>query len=192
MTYAPGKHRRRSIRLKSYDYAQAGTYFVTVCTQRRACLLGAISNGHMRLNGAGRTVHASWDQLPRRFAGVRLDEFIIMPNHVHGIIIIVGAQFIAPDDPPHHVLANHGQGAINRAPTLGEIVRAFKAASTYAIHRRTNPVFDWQRNYYEHVIRDDDSLERIRQYILDNPARWEFDRENPAATRPEPENAWRF
>ncbi|HEX9662732.1 MAG TPA: transposase [Candidatus Binatia bacterium] len=184
----PEKHRRRSIRLKGYDFGQAGAYFVTVCTQGRACLLGVV-NGEMQVNNAGRMVQASWDELPRRFAGMRVDGFVVMPNHIHGIIM-VGAQFIAPHDMQQNVFENPRQGAMNRAPTLGEIVRAFKAVSTRAIRQTTNPTFAWQRNYYEHVIRDDDSLNRIRQYILDNPARWAFDRENPAATTPEPEEAW--
>ena len=110
-----------------------------------------------------------------------------MPNHVHGIIM-VGAQFIAPQV----ILSNRfGKGAINRAPTLGEIVRTYKAVSTQLIRRAASSDFAWQRNYYEHVVRSETSLNRIRQYILDNPARWAFDRENPAAMTREPEEAWR-
>jgi REP element-mobilizing transposase RayT len=108
-----------------------------------------------------------------------------MPNHVHGIIV-VGAQFIAPS-----AVADKNQGAINRAPTLGQIVRTYKASSTRHIRATANANFAWQRNYYEHVIRDEESLNRIRQYILDNPARWDSDRENPQARPVEPENAWK-
>ena len=185
--YNSDNHHRRSIRLKGYDYGSAGAYFVTICTQNRTCWFGVLADGEMRLNDAGRVAQASWDELPARFPDVRLDTFVVMPNHVHGIII-VGAQFIAPSD--GFGTATIDQGAMNRAPTLGEIVRTFKAVSPRLIRRSANPDFAWQRNYYEHVIRDDESLNRIRQYILDNPGRWVFDRENPTATTPEPEEAW--
>jgi putative transposase len=108
-----------------------------------------------------------------------------MPNHIHSILI-VGAQFIAPSSLRHNY-HNAKSGAMNRAPTLGEIVRAYKAASTHIVRSTVNSDFAWQRNYYEHIIRDDESLNRIRQYIHDNAGRWEFDRENPAATNHEPE-----
>ena len=187
-SYDPEKHHRRSIRLKGYDYAQEGVYFVTVCTQTRACLFGAVADGEMQLNNAGQIAKTAWDDMPARFPSVRLDAFIVMPNHVHGIII-VGAQFIAPSD--GFGTATINQGAINHVHTLGEMVRAYKAATARLIRQAGNPDFAWQRNYYEHVIRDEVSLNRIRQYILDNPARWAFDRENPAATTLEPEDAWR-
>ena len=200
-SYDPEKHHRRSIRLKGYDYAQEGVYFVTVCTQNRACLVGAVADGEMQLNNAGQIAKAAWDDMPARFPSVRLDAFIVMPNHVHGIII-VGAQFIAPPKtPPTNVGAQFivppdgfgatNPGVMNYAPTLGDMVRAYKAASTRLIRQAGTPDFAWQRNYYEHVIREEESLNRIRQYILDNPARWEFDLENPAATTVESEDAWR-
>ena len=186
MKYDPDKHHRRSIRLKGYDYAGPGAYFVTICTQDRACFFGAVADGEMQLNNSGQIAKAAWDELPARFPSVRLDAFIVMPNHVHGIIM-VGAQFIAPSDG----FGATNQGVMNHAPTLGEIVRAYKAASTRLIRQAGTPDFAWQRNYYEHVVRDEESLNRIRQYILDNPERWEFDHENPAATAPDLEDAWR-
>jgi REP element-mobilizing transposase RayT len=126
---------------------------------------------------------------------VSLDSFVVMPNHIHGIII-VGAQFIAPDSVqfiapssvPHNQVDTVQEGVMNRAPTLGEIVRAFKAASTRTIRQAANPEFAWQRNYYEHIIRSEESLNRIRQYVLDNPLRWAIDRENPDASNPETKN----
>ena len=118
-----------------------------------------------------------------------LDSFVIMPNHIHGIII-VGAQFIAPASVPHNHADTADEGAMNRAPTLGEIVRSYKAVSTRLIRQTANADFAWQRNYYEHVVRSDESLNRIRQHILDNPLRWEIDRENPDASNPEAENLW--
>jgi putative transposase len=128
---------------------------------------------------------AVWNGLLGRFPTIELDQFVLMPNHVHGILVLVGVQFIAPTTPRQGVinraptLMQHGQGMINRAPTLGEIVRTFKAATTRQIRLVGLSEFGWQRNYYEHVIRDEDSLNRIRDYIATNPLRWELDRENP-------------
>jgi REP element-mobilizing transposase RayT len=148
-------------------------------------LLGEVKNQAVQLAQAGEIAQAAWNELPRRFPLVELDAFVVMPNHVHGIIL-VGAQFIAPPD----VLGKSKQGVMNHAPTLGEMVRAYKAASTRLIREADIPHFAWQRNYYEHVVRSEESLNRIRQYIFDNPARWEFDRENPMSTVPDPGQPW--
>ena len=130
----------------------------------------------MRLNNVGHAVQDVWDALPVHFPDVELDAFVVMPNHIHGIIVLndVGARSIAPDNK---------QGAINCTPTLGEIVRAFKARCTHGINqlRSTQGMPVWQRNFYEHVIRDESSLQEIREYIVNNPAQWAFDRENPNA-----------
>lgn len=174
--------RRRSIRLQDYDYAQAGAYFVTICTRNREYLFGEVVDAEMRLNGVGQMARTVWNELPARFPCVCLDAFIVMPNHIHGIIM-VGAQFIAPDPAPcnaHLADAMH-RGAMNRAPTLGEIVRAYKAASTRAIRVGVDPGFGWQRNYYEHIVRDEASLQQIREYVQGNPSRWAEDSENPNA-----------
>jgi putative transposase len=148
------------------------------------------------LNDAGRAVEASWNKLPERYPNISLDGFVIMPNHVHGIIV-VGAPLVGAP------VATCGDGATGKrattrvAPTVGEIMGAFKSITTDEYIRGVKsaawPSFTvrlWQRNYYEHIIRDDESLNRIRQYISDNPSHWAFDRENPAATTPEPEEAW--
>ena len=134
----------------------------------------------MVLNNVGLNVKNQWDEIPNRVPGVCLDEREFMPNHIHGIILIVGAQFIAP----HKKIQLVGQtktnkGAINRAPTLGEIIRSFKAITTRQIRLSAMEKFGWQRNYYEHIVRDEKSLLRIREYISTNPLRWEIDRENP-------------
>jgi putative transposase len=197
------KH-RRSIRLQNYDYKRSGAYFVTMVTQNRACLFGDVVNGRLQLNDAGQRIQAIWDQLPQYYPGVETDAFVIMPNHVHGIIALVGVsacadiqsggqpQGVAPtNDPrpkhdPAHVLS------------LADIVHRFKTLTTkryvdgvkqFEWNRFESRL--WQRNYFEHVIRNEDSLNRIRAYILDNPARWEFDRENPRATQTESADAWR-
>ena len=181
MGFDPERHHRRSLRLKGYDYTQAGAYFVTICTQDRACLFGEVVGDAMRLNDAGRMVVAEWERLAKRFPGVELDAFVVMPNHVHGILVItdpVGAGLVPAHD-----------GATTRvAPTVGDIVGAFKSRTTvgyiHGVKARGWPPFRrrlWQRNYYEHIIRHDESLNRIRRHIAENPLRWHLDRENPQA-----------
>ncbi|GIV83933.1 MAG: hypothetical protein KatS3mg052_0940 [Candidatus Roseilinea sp.] len=163
---------RRSIRLKGYDYSQAGAYFITICTKDRACLFGEVVNGEMRLNALGQIVHGVWNNLPNHYAGVEMDAFVVMPNHVHGIVVIVGAGFKpAPTTTTAPTTTRHG---------LPEIVRQFKTFSARRINemRGTPGVSVWQRNYYEHIIRNEESLHRIREYIANNPLKWELDREN--------------
>ena len=191
MKYGGEQHNRRSIRLSGYDYAQSGAYFVTVCTQKRVCFFGSIVNGEMQLNDAGRIVQEVWRELPARFPQVGIDSFIVMPNHIHGIVL-VGAQFIAPSNSPPDISRKPGEGRDGRAPTVGEIIRAYKAISTREIRRTVKADFRWQRNYYEHIIRNEESLNRIREYIVNNPIQWDVDRENPAAITPEPKDAWRL
>lgn len=183
MKYNTDNHHRRSIRLKGYDYARAGAYFVTVCAHNRECLFGDVFAGEMRLNDAVQMVQDVWDGLPIKFHNIETDEFIIMPNHVHGIIVIVGAQFIAPFDcdAMNQNKKQIKQGVMNHAPTVGEIVRAFKAQCTHAINKIRNTPGNplWQRNYYEHIIRSEQEMDRIRKYITENPAKWSEDEDNP-------------
>ncbi len=170
-------NRRQSLRLKEFDYSKEGAYFVTICTQNRKCLFGDVVDGATHLNDAGRLVQTVWDELPARCPGVCLDAFVVMPNHVHGMFFIVGAGLALPL-----------KGAASSAPTrsrphtLGNVLRAFKSISAIGVNRALSrsgqPL--WQRNYYEHVIRNEESLNRIRDYIATNPFRWELDRENPA------------
>ena len=180
-------HRRRSIRLRGYDYAQAGAYFVTICTRNRECLLGDVEEGEMHLSEFGRLAQTTWEDLPRHYPHVRLDAWIVMPNHVHGIIVLTDV-----DDTP--VGAGFKPAPTNNAGSsrhgLPEIVRAFKTFSSRRINAARSAVGApfWQRNYYEHIIRNDESLNRIRQYIEDNPARWHEDPENPAVRRAGPDD----
>ena len=175
---APTTHRRRSLRLPRFDYTQQGAYFVTICTRNRACLLGDIVEGRMHLSEAGRLAQAVWEDLPHHYPHVQIDVWVIMPNHMHGIVILAEAQ-ATEDDMPVDV----GAG-LKPAPTrhgLPEILRAFKTFSARRINALHNTVGTpfWQRNYYEHIIRNEAALNRIRQYIADNPARWAEDPENP-------------
>jgi len=181
---------RRSLRLPEYDYGATGAYFITICTKERISLFGEIERGNMTLNEFGNIVASCWSDLPRHFPNIQLDCFIVMPNHIHGLIEItdkrpansVGAQHAAPvpSAPVHHSPRNVQPGS------LGAIVRSFKAASSRRINllSGTPGATIWQRNYYEHVIRGESELQRVREYIVNNPARWMEDEENPNAVRP--------
>lgn len=189
MKYDPHRHHRRSIRLPGYDYAQAGAYFVTICTQNRELMFGEVVKGQMILNGPGQMVESVWRELPQHYPGVEVDTFVVMPNHLHGVIILVGAGPRACPDNPGQPQGARGQPQ-GVAPTgtmsLPDVVHRFKSLTTARyrrgiLHGRWLPFPGrlWQRNYYERVIRDDAELHRIRQYIIDNPARWSEDPENP-------------
>ena len=187
--YDPDVHRRGSVRLRGYDYSQAGAYFVTIVTQDRLCLFGDVVGGTMRLNGAGRLAQEVWEGLPRRFPGIGLDAFVVMPNHVHGIIVIdepVGASLVGAQEGDHAGMSDQERATTRVAPTLGDVVGGYKSIVTVEYGRgvRANEWQPfrgrlWQRNYYEHVIRDDEELGRAREYIVNNPLKWELDSENP-------------
>ena len=191
-------HSRHSIRLPGYDYTQAGAYFVTICARERECLFGEVADGKMRMNKYGEIIQRTWNDLPNHYQGVELGAFIIMPNHVHGIVSIVGAIH----ESPLHV--THQQSPERRNKTsdilqrrrmlLSRIVGRFKMVSAKRINeqREMTGVPLWQRNYYEHIVRDEESLARIKEYISNNPNQWDLDRENPMAISPEPENAWKL
>ena len=183
MPYQPDVDHRRSIRLPHYDYANAGAYFVTICTHNRASLFGSIVDGQMQLNSIGRIVEEESLRSSVIRDEIELDAFVIMPNHFHGIVFIkndrqsnatVGA---TGRSPLHH-------GKISRGPakkSLGALMAGFKSSATKLINRMRNtpctPV--WQRNYYEHVIRNENDLDEIRQYINNNPANLAEDKYNP-------------
>ena len=188
------KRRRRSMRLRGYDYSTPGFYFVTICTRNRLCVLGDVANGRMRLSEAGRLAQAEWEGLPLHYPHVQLGVWTIMPNHLHGIVALAEGN-VGPDG----MDAGGGDGrsdadvgaGLKPAPTdvgvmrqtLPEIVRAFKTFSAKCINAflDTAGAPFWQRNYYGHVIRDQAALDRVRQYIMDNPARWDEDPDNPDA-----------
>jgi len=183
--YDPAKHHRRSIRLRGYDYTQTGAYFVTICTHDRQCLFGEIVDGQMVLNDAGRMVETVWNEIPIHYYGVDIDAFQIMPNHIHGIVLLVGA---GPCACPHTVKpprAGMGQpqGVAPTGLSLPDVMHRFKTMTTKryidGVKQHKWPRFNgklWQRNYWEHIVRDEQELFRIRQYIINNPAKWEMDR----------------
>ena len=225
------KYDRKHMRLKGYDYSQTGMYFITICTKNRKHLFGHIKNGKMILNEYGNIIHDYWINIPTQYNNVELDEYIVMPDHFHGIIRLnfpkfhVGALFIASNNKQNisfnikpniasNVTSNHKiiydnratinnnhnpankinlenqtiikqkqdvanqLDAINRTPTkivaIGAVMRSFKAGCTHAINKMANNigVTIWQRNYYEHIIRDKNEYDRITKYIKNNPLNW--------------------
>ena len=195
MKYDPQKHHRRSIRLEGYDYSNAGAYFVTIVAWRREMLFGDIVDGEINLNRNGYIVRDDWFDLPNHYRHVELGAFVIMPNHVHGIIVLIddgrgGSSItggtISPDDltvGADPMPINQTRPYVKSKPRhgLSEIVRAFKSFSSRRINRlrRTDGIPVWQRNYYEHIIRSDREWENIHRYIEANPSMWNDDEENP-------------
>lgn len=191
MTYNPEVHHRRSIRLREFDYSSAGAYFVTLCVQGRECLFGGIVQDDMVLNEAGRKVEEVWRSLPERFMNVTVDEFVVMPNHLHGIILLnerrgepcVRPNFRGGGEQGEHKVRPYGTADFS----LGRVCQAFKSLTTVEYVRGVKdhdwPPFPgrlWQRNYHERVIRDERELIGIREYIRSNPSKWHDDEENPA------------
>ncbi len=236
--YNPQKHHRRSIRLQGYDFSREGLYFITICCQDRAHLFGEIAEKCLKLNDAGIQAQQCWLDIPNHFPNVVLHEFIIMPNHIHGIIEFVGANNYSPNQSlpqqplPHNFgvndpeignggknieMANEAKdaeitnakgnvmnggndadaemanmeaknvemanGAKNFSPlwrspskTIGSVVRGFKIGVTKWMRNNTNVVNVWQRNYYDHIIRNEKDYHRISEYIKNNPILWKEDR----------------
>ncbi len=186
--YNPKIHHRRSIRLKGYDYSQAGAYFITICTKDRQCLFGKITNGEMILNHYGKIANDEWEKLPHRFPNFELDVFQVMPNHMHGIVVLnepVGAGLA-----PAHLATSYINGATARvAPTktVGDIVGAYKSLAANECLKifklewagaSPAPTMGklWQRNYHEHIIKNEQSYQTISNYIINNPANWASDK----------------
>jgi len=233
MPYNPNIHHRRSIRLKGYDYSQAGLYFITICCDNRMCLFGNVVNGEMELNDAGKIAYACWMEIPNHFPNAVLHEHIVMPNHVHGIVELVGAKHFSPDMPdmpdmpempempntsnasntpneyfPDNNRAKHFSPDMpntsntsntpneyfpdnNRAKgfsplrspskTIGSVVRGFKIGVTKWFRNTMADDFPpqrqvWQRNYHEHIIRNEQSYQTISEYIINNPTKWADDK----------------
>jgi putative transposase len=187
MPYDPEKHHRRTVRLPEYDYRQMGAYFITLCAFRRDMIFGGIIEDEMILNDYGHIVLDGWIETAIIRPGIFLDEFTVMPNHFHAIVFL-----------PEMVNTNDNVGAHSRAPSgdnsalsrtpksLGSLVAGFKSTVTKQINtlRSTPGTPVWQRNYSEHIIRDDEGLRRIREYIANNLAMWESDMENPSRRSP--------
>ncbi|MCI0596764.1 MAG: transposase [candidate division Zixibacteria bacterium] len=195
MTAQSEKLHRRSIRLPAYDFSLPGRYFVTICTQNRERLLGAIKNGEMVLNEVGKMAQAVWKDLPNRFPLVELDEYVVMPNHFHGILILNGTDDRRGESRIRPAGGGGGlqQGEHQVRPygtldgTVARIVQAFKSLANreymQGVKNQGWPPFSgrlWQRNYYEHIIRSETDLRKTREYIAGNPVNWALDKENPS------------
>ncbi len=199
--YNPQIHHRRSIRLKGYDYSQAGLYFITICCQDRKCRFGKIENGEMILNEWGTVAYNEWVKLVERFKNFELDVFQIMPNHLHGIILLkdVVGEGGLPDQPrntqeatasdsdlQNDSIANDNDTGVGASPAptnaaIGDIVGAYKSLvcnGCLEIYKSKNELMGklWQRNYHEHIIRTEQSYLNISNYIINNPAKWAEDK----------------
>ncbi len=217
MKYNPEKHHRQTIRLQGYDYTSSGAYFITICTHQRQCLFGEIVDAEMQLNVLGQMIHACWQRLPYYFPTLTLDAFVVMPNHVHGILVLgnssnttlgQNAENLIVDSPPHAMsdqphnsepelgvafgqktVGNCQEPLPNAAPlpprlvsgSVGAMILNFKSVTTRSINRirRSSGTPIWQRNYYEHIIRNEASWQFIRQYIHNNPLSWQVDQLHP-------------
>ncbi len=205
MRYNPDKHHRRSIRLKGHNYSASGTYFIIICVFQRECLFGEVVSGEMNLNQFGQLVASHWQNLAQHHSTLNVDKFVIMPNHIHGILILkdgqakhnefVGAGLADPPVATHN--ASSPKPALllqNVAPlssknvattqrySISEIIRGFKTFSARRINqiRRSPGVPVWQRNYYEHIIRDETASSTIRRYVANNPKSWKADQLHPS------------
>ncbi|GGA26730.1 transposase [Okeania sp. KiyG1] len=192
MSYDPNKHHRRSLRLRGYDYSQAGAYFLTICTYNRQTLFGEILDGKMQLNQLGEVVAEEWERSAQIRQEIELDYSVIMPNHLHGIVVInnvgannpVGANGRSPLH--DHFVSRHQTPLRMKPRSISSLMAGFKSAVTKRINQiryhgeqlaTSAPV--WQRNYYEHIIRNETSLNQLRQYIIENPLKWEIDQLHP-------------
>lgn len=177
MPYDPRIHHRCSIRLKEYDYTQPGAYFVTICTKARQCLFGDVVKGEMRLNHLGHIAFNYWLEIPKHFPHLELDTFVVMPNHLHGILTIVNIP-VGTQESYVRNIEQFGKPVSGSIPT---VIRSYKSAVTKRINAICNTKgtsLIWQRDFYEHISRHQESLQNIRKYIIENPWRWAEDPEN--------------
>jgi putative transposase len=179
MKYNPQIHHRQSIRLKGYDYSQAGAYFITICTKNRLHHFGEVQNGEMILSEFGKIALEQWNELPNRFTHIELDAFVVMPNHIHGIIVIKDLKNIKSVGAP--LAGAHPQSNLQNPP-IGDIVGAYKSLCVHHSLKwikSNDPQFHlgtlWQRNYWEHIVRHEVAMIKIQHYIWNNPAKWEKD-----------------
>ena len=193
------KYRISSARLQNWDYGSNAAYFITICTQNRICFFGTIQNGKMAHNNTGQIANDIWMQIPKQFPYAELGEFVVMPNHIHGILIInksrpvqtrlntpkIQTQLIAPNVQTRLIASqrkssskNLGGITGNKNPmihdNISRIIRWYKGRCTYEI-RKSKPAFGWQPRFYDHIIRNEISFQRISQYILNNPKKWHED-----------------
>ena len=180
----PHYHHRRSIRLRHYDYTQEGAYSVTICAANRRCIFGDVTDDEIHLSRLGHLVHACWVEIPAHYPHVQLDSFVIMPNHLHGILVFSDnkkdTMYRVPTREPSDLHENTEEFGKPISGSLSTVIRTFKAGVTRRANRLLQPDPPiWQSRFYESIIRSDEHLYRIREYIARNPAEWESDRDNP-------------
>lgn len=166
---------RKSPRLPDYDYSQTGGYFVTICTHQRQHLFGTVDDGVMILSQYGKLAEANWLALPEHYSHIHLDDYVIMPNHIHGIIFLIDEDVEAVGEGLQ--TRPYDNAKQPKRHGLSEIVRGFKTYSARRIneHRDSKGIPVWQRSFYDHIIRNEPDLNRIREYVQTNPARWQAD-----------------
>lgn len=194
------KYRIESVRLKNYDYSQNGAYFVTIVTKNRKHYFGEIQNGNMILNKIGRIAQKYWDEIPQHFHFIKLDEMVIMPDHIHGILwidndctnVACNISSGVASNVSNGVASNISSGVASNISTtttknekmakispkrgsLASVIRSLKSAVTKK-SREINPIFAWQPRFHDRIVRDENGLNRIRQYIISNPEKWERDK----------------
>ena len=176
MALFKNKYRTDSIRLKGWDYRNSGYYFVTICTKDRHPYFGQIVKGEMCLSSIGEIATQCWREIPKHHENVDLDEFMIMPNHTHGIVILCNpiGTLHTPSPQDKSIMSNISP----KAGSLSTIIRSYKSAVTRLCGLQGVKQFAWQTRFYDHIIRDEKSLRNIRRYIMNNPAKWELDKEN--------------
>ncbi len=175
--------RRNSLRLRSYDYSNSGAYFITICSYKREEIFGEIENGLMHINDFGKIVQDCWHQIPENYENIKLDDFVIMPNHIHGIIWIVGAIQESPEDnttQDNGVILELPLRIERRKMLISKIIGRFKMNSSKLINniRNSKGSHVWQRSYYDHIIRDEGDLNNTKRYIQNNPINWDKDENN--------------
>ena len=185
MTLFKNKYRSESARLRGWDYRNPGYYFVTICTRQREHFFGAVMGDDVQLSPIGEIAAQFWSEIPSHHKGIELDKWIVMPNHVHGIVIIrenaVVGTLHATSLQPSQPQDNAKMSQISpKAGSLSVVIRSYKSAVSRWAGLNGYKNFAWQPRFYDHIIRDEKSLNNIRQYIFDNPLKWELDKENPS------------
>ncbi|MCK4420151.1 transposase [candidate division WOR-3 bacterium] len=195
MSFYKKKYRVESSRLKSWDYASTGYYFVTVCTKDKKCYFGNVTEKEIRLSEIGEVVQGFWLKIPEHFGNVELDEYVMMPNHLHGILIIEKGKNCRDEALPRLYTGKYpNMSRISpKAVSLSVIIGSYKSICTKKIRNSGVTSYSWQSGFYDHIIRNRKSLLKIREYIINNPLRWQYDQENPEGSPDGFEKEfWRF
>lgn len=174
MTLFKKQYRIESTRLPGWDYASAGWYFITICTKDRRCVFGTVEKESVRLSTAGTIITAEWLKTPQVRSDVALDEWVVMPNHLHGVIVML--DWVHPSETPHRGVSTKQS---KKSYSLGTIVGQFKSACIKRIWATGFDDFAWQPRFFDHIIRNEKELDSIREYIVDNPLKWELEKDNP-------------